>query len=243
MLELAAHADLDIVCLQETRLADESVKAATSGARAASWQFVPGPQTFDSRGNPTAGVAFLSQWPLEVVAGPDDPRCRGRFLVAKVHRPRCRPFLLANAYLPASSVTEAGYLAAFLLEWLKASGEEFALLGDYNLEVSRWPLSSACSSGAIVGWDDLHVLEPQGTHRDSDGELTGYTIDFGVGTRGLVTSGRLQLRGPADHDLASQTTPTSSRRPPTSADASWEEVQSSASSYCRHFTSMVCVRC
>ena len=33
-----------------------------------------GAQTFDSRGNPTAGVAFLSQWPLEVVAGPDDPR-------------------------------------------------------------------------------------------------------------------------------------------------------------------------
>ena len=211
MLELAAHADLDIVCLQETRLADESVKAATSGARAASWQFVPGPPTFDSRGNPTAGVAFLSQWPLEVVAGPDDPRCRGRFLVAKVHRPRCRPFLLANAYLPASSVTEAGYLAAFLLEWLKASGEEFALLGDYNLEVSRWPLSSACSSGAIVGWDDLHVLEPQGTHRDSDGELTGYTIDFGVGTRGLVTSGRLQLRGPADHDLVAYDLQVASR--------------------------------
>ena len=99
--------------------------------------------------------------------------------------PRCRPFLLANAYLPASSVTEAGYLAAFLLEWLKASGEEFALLGDYNLEVSRWPLSSACSSGAIVCWDDLRVLEPQETHRDPDGELTGYTIDFGVGTTQL----------------------------------------------------------
>ena len=58
VLELAAHADLDIVCLQETRLVDEGVKAATSAARAASWQFVPGPQTFDSRGKPTAGVAL-----------------------------------------------------------------------------------------------------------------------------------------------------------------------------------------
>ena len=57
MLELAAHADLDIVCLQKTRLVDEGVKAAASAARVASWQFVPGPQTFGSRGKPTAGVA------------------------------------------------------------------------------------------------------------------------------------------------------------------------------------------
>ena len=201
VLELAAQAALDILCLQETRLLDESVKAAATAANACSWKFVPGPQAMDAQGRPRAGVAFLSQWPLEVVAGPDDARCRGRFMVAKVHRPSQRPFLLANAYLPASCVTEAGYLAAYLLEWLKATGEEFALLGDFNLEISRWPLSSACCNGAIVGWDDLHELDLRGTHRAPDGELTGYTIDFGVGSRGLVTEGRVQMRGPADHDL------------------------------------------
>ena len=231
VLELAAHANLDILCLQETRLQDESVKAATAAARAASWQFVPGPQLEDSQGKPRAGVAFLSQWPMEVVAGPEDPRCRGRFMVAKVHRPSCRPYLLA--YLPAASVTEAGYLAAFLIEWLKASGEDFAVLGDFNLEVSRWPLSSACSSGALVCWDDLHVLESRGTHRDSEGELTGYTIDFGLGTRGLVTLGRVQMRGPADHDLVAYDLQVAKRpvlhtwtryRPlsPTEAVAAWQ---------------------
>ena len=87
VLEFAVHADLDIVCLQETRLVDESVKAATSGARAASWQFVPGLKP-SIAGETLLRVLHFCRNGLSrlllVLMILGDPRCRGRFLVASL---------------------------------------------------------------------------------------------------------------------------------------------------------------
>ena len=73
VLDLARSQNLQVLCLQETRLNQDSMSAVAKAARF----------------QPFAGTLILSQWPCENITIPDHPLFKGRVMGIKVHRPAC----------------------------------------------------------------------------------------------------------------------------------------------------------
>ena len=132
--------------------------------------------------------------PLEAL-----PSGRGGML--RVWRPRQRPLLLVNLYLPASSRSEAAEILDGLMLFAAGTEKACILAGDFNLTQDMWPISTACASGRWRAADEMILGDatPPSTHRREDGSYT-QCIDFALGTSGIVFAHRGQQRGPADHD-------------------------------------------
>ena len=60
----------------------------------------------------------------------------------KVFRPKATPFLLANVYLHSGQQPMVAEAAHKAFAWLASTQEDVMVVGDWNLEVEQWPLSS-----------------------------------------------------------------------------------------------------
>ena len=123
-------------------------------------------------------------------------------MAVKIHKPRARPVLLLNCYLPASNAAKAADTAAAAFEWAASIGEQWGMIGDFNLTKEHWPMGAALATGLLFDMDDVagpHAL--QGTHRNHAGELTGRVIDFMLATNEFFPVSRVQHQSVADHDL------------------------------------------
>ena len=195
-----AH-QLDVLLLQESRLPRDSFGSMTAMAKRRKWQLHIHDQAPVKGGGFKWGVVTLSRWPLEVV---QPPSCipQGRGGVLRVWRPRQRPLLLVNIYLPASSRTEAAEILHNVFEYVAGTGEDAIIAGDFNLIEDMWPISSALISGRWRSANEMLLgdcARPP-THRQADGTYSR-CVDFALGTPHVVFTHREQHRGPADHDL------------------------------------------
>ena len=205
VLHLAKTAGLHILCLQETHLSQDSLPAVVQAAAAAGWVFHEGSQSIDSRGAATAGVAFLTAWPCTPVHIPVWEAAAGRVSALRVFRPQQRPLLLVNVYLHAYDAFLAASLLQEVMHWAVGLGEHFCITGDFNIPKCHWPTADALASGALYD-ADCAAGDPEslpGTHRNPDGVLTGYVIDYMLHVPAVHVFRRDQRPAVADHDLVS----------------------------------------
>lgn len=153
VVNLASEHSIDILCLQEARLSEDSLLAAQHAAKQAGWSFSSGTFAIDSQGAPTAGVAVLSRWHVERMIFPAidaflqaQPGC---WQVLRVHRPGQRPFLLTNLYLHAGNKRQASQLGHQLFQLIAGTGEDCLFIGDWNNTPEEEPAVAALRSGQI----------------------------------------------------------------------------------------------
>ena len=202
VFELAKTEQIDVLCLQETRVNVDSWSAVKSAANQRKWQVFPGGQGVDAKNVVIGGTLVLSKWPAEALAIPSQFAPADRAMALKLFRPHQRPLLLINVYLHANDQTAAGHTLASIFEYVAMLGEEAIIVGDFNRERHVWPASTALASGQWYSCDE-QICGDQigpGTHRNSDGEYTGVVIDYALSTPRVVVSGRMQSLGVADHD-------------------------------------------
>lgn len=93
--------DLDVLCIQETRLSDIAVPSAQHWAKRERLHLLVGNSQGSGARAPVGGVAILRMAAIARVPLPGhfDPM---RVLAANMHRPGKRPLLLMSVYLPAN---------------------------------------------------------------------------------------------------------------------------------------------
>ena len=148
------------------------------------------------------GNLILSKWPAQPVQVPDTVQCPERVMAVKLYTPSQRPLLLVNVYLKSGIRTVAGHCLNSVFTWLAETGEEAVILGDFNLEISNWPISSAQACGRWRACDEIILGDNlgEGTFRNADGKYSGRNIDFGLVTPHVHVCERFQFLGVADHD-------------------------------------------
>ena len=202
VLDLATTGQLDILCLQETRVSDDSWSAVNGACNKHGWKLFPGSQDVNACGAVSGGILIISRWPAEALPIPTRVTTPARAMALKVYRPRQRPLLLINLYLHANNSTQAKQLLLSIFEWVAELGEEAIILGDFNMERHVWPISSALATGRWYSCDEQvsgdHI--GIGTHRNANDQYTGSVIDFGLATPRVLITSRTQTVGVADHD-------------------------------------------
>ena len=203
VLSLVRCHQLHVLCLQETCLSDDALPAVLQATGQAHCHFFPGAQTCNAAGAPYAGVSFVTRWPAQPVLVPEWPLSAGRVAALRVYRPRARPLLLIGVYLRASDAFAAASLLDSVLPWAASLGEDFCVLGDFNLPKTHWPTSSALAAGHLFDADEVASDPAQlpGTRRNSDGLLTGTVIDYMLHSPALTVRSRSQVQAVADHDM------------------------------------------
>ena len=89
---LATEAGVNVLAMQETRLASDAARSSTSAFRAAGWTLHQGPQGRDGRGAASAGVAIITDVPAQQVEMPQALLAYDGCVVAlKVGRKGLRP--------------------------------------------------------------------------------------------------------------------------------------------------------
>ena len=202
VLEIATTGHLDILCLQETRVSDDSWSAVNGACNKQGWKIFPGGQDATACGAVSGGILIISKWPVEALSIPTRVTSPVRAMALKVYRPRQRPLLLINVYLHANDLSQAKHLLLSIFEWVAELGEEALILGDFNMERHVWPISTALATGKWYSCDE-QVCGDQlgtGTHRNSNNKYTGRVIDFGLATPRVLITDRTQNVGVADHD-------------------------------------------
>ena len=201
VLRLAVEWEIGILLVQEARLPRDSFGALRNLATKFGWHLVIHEQGLAPSGAAQWGCITLARWPVEPLPKPQWlPDGRGG--VMRVWRPRARPLLLCNLYLPASSRTEAGDILQACFEHVAALGEDALLMGDFNLTEGDFPISDALACGAMRSANEaIHGdSPPPPTFRGPGGHYTR-CIDFALHTDKLVIDYKHQVVGPADHDL------------------------------------------
>lgn len=94
VLEIATTGHLDILCLQETRVSDDSWSAVNGACNKQGWKLFPGGQDATACGAVSGGILIISKWPVEALSIPTRVTSPVRAMALKVYRPRQRPLLL-----------------------------------------------------------------------------------------------------------------------------------------------------
>ena len=201
VLQLAEDCSVDILCLQEVRLSEDNLLAASHTAKRSGWQFLAGSCAINGAGAPTAGVAIVSKWPVDnfVFASEPPDLCshKGRWQCIRVHRPGLRPFICTNMYLHASDRRAASELGKLLFEATAVCGEDAMFIGDWNCTPEEEPACSVLRSGRLHLADEVAGIEAV----SDPTRRRGRHIDFAFHTVRLVPHARSKFAGVADHCL------------------------------------------
>ena len=199
IVALAAAHSVDLLCLQETHLSQETTSSAMAAASKAGWKLLCGTPAYDTAGRGTAGVAILTRWPA-TLAGKGSGQQAGRWMAAMVHRPHSRPFEVLNLYLPANNQGDAQTMAETLLAEAATRGEQRMLIGDWNLTPFQEPIQTVHRNGALHLADDL--LGPALLNTTTRSSQAGRFIDFALCSSPLAPTARGQVVADiSDHDL------------------------------------------
>ena len=85
MLDFAHSKNLHVLCLQETRVNNQSWNAVARAVKARGWQLFPGPQ--GTKNVVEGGTLVLTKWPAEAMALPVDLVSVERSMAVKLFRP------------------------------------------------------------------------------------------------------------------------------------------------------------
>ena len=162
VLHLAQSLKLDTLCEQETRFNANNLLSAQNAAAKSGWTWLAGPCATDAQGGPTAGVAALCNWPVDVRVLPNN--CRNT-LVDGSASAVFAAFAFGESMFTRFNITEACKLAHVLFETMSILGEDAVFIGDWNNSPEEEPLllETACCIWAMM----LKALPvfwlPQGT--------------------------------------------------------------------------------
>ena len=93
---LATAVGVNVLAMQETMIGQDSFRS-------------------DARGATTAGVAFITDVPAQLMEIPEAMEFGGRVAAIKVARRQQRPLVVMSVYLP-------------VVQWARGTGEDFVLL-------------------------------------------------------------------------------------------------------------------
>ena len=203
IVDAARRDDVNILCIQESHIMPDAVKGLRSTCKALGFRLEVGPQ--DEHG----GVAVLSDHPIARVAIPSFLEFGHRVMAVQVSRPGIRPLMLVNVYVHANDKQLGTHLLQWVFQWLRSTGEDYVVLGDYNREPEEFPLEGMMAVGAVFPMNTAYVPE-HGTHRNADGELTGVHLDYGIASPRVQVGRRHQGPPVADHDLVAYDLPQGS---------------------------------
>ena len=105
------------------RLAPDAAKSSRAAFRSAGWILHQGPQGRDARGNVSAGVAFITDIPPQMIAIPKDLEHDGRIMALMVGRQGLRPRIVISIYLPACDKVPGNAIALEGTQWARNIGE------------------------------------------------------------------------------------------------------------------------
>ena len=118
----------------------------------------------------------------------------GRVLWARVHRPTCRPWLVANMYGHANEPIMRNQMIKKCAQFARASNEDFIILGDFNCVEDEGGMAEVLANGVAFSADAQFGQDRLPT-RDS-----GKRFDYAVTSSQFFLTERLQQKGCADHD-------------------------------------------
>ena len=139
--------DIQVLCLQETRLTPNNVPAMARAVEKAGLHALFSPSSLDALGHAYGGVAVLSTHPIGELQGTGLPR--ERFMVALLHRHGARPLRVVSVYLPADNPQNRRDTWQHARQWLATQRDDVVMLGDWNSELHDDPLSSSLVSGQV----------------------------------------------------------------------------------------------
>ena len=172
--DLAAYCKVRCLCLQETRLAEDSYTATRNAFLHLGWSLFLGPQGLTT----SARVAIITDWPCQRLQLPLELEFEHRVMAVKLSRPGQRPLLLLNVYLPAADFALGTRVMEELMEWAATTGEEWVIFGDYNREQLQYPISHYLAAGLACACDPPHATI--GTRRDEEGNQERRRIDYAL---------------------------------------------------------------
>ena len=203
VITLAETHNLDVLCLQETRLTPDNLLSAQHAAKKAGWQWIAGETASNAIGGPQAGVATLSRWTVDTWSPPavsHELRAhKARWQLLRLHRPGARPIICINLYLHANNQADAVTLGRNLLELAGSSGEDTLALGDWNRTPEEEPALAPLRSGQLHLADAVDGPEARVTPTRL-GPAARH-IDYALHSMRVVPLARSQERGVADHAL------------------------------------------
>ena len=150
---LATEMGINILAMQETRLASDATRSSHAAFRAAGWTLHQGTQGRDGRGVVTAGVACISDIPAQMIDIARALAHDGRVMALKVGRHGLRPLIVVNIYLPAGDKVPGNAIAIDAIQWAGSTDKEFILMSDWNRPEDSYPLAGLLSKGSVWTMD------------------------------------------------------------------------------------------
>ncbi len=146
-LGLAEDTGVDVLCVQETRIAPMGFQGATKAARLAGWYawFVAG--GIDAQGNQTHGLATFSLWPARrVKSSPDTPH---RALAVILDMPDRPPVVVYNHYGdPRCGATRDEQVLQIVAD-TATRREESVIVGDFNQTPDEFTITDLVITGIV----------------------------------------------------------------------------------------------
>ena len=96
ILDKCFEDDIDIICIQETRINHHAWPGLTKYLRKYKYSCVFGHTGKDTRGQPIRGCLIFSRWHCNAVAWEGPAEFKDRIAMAAIHRPQQQAFLLAG---------------------------------------------------------------------------------------------------------------------------------------------------
>lgn len=208
LLKTFQECHLDILFLQEVKWDEIKFKSAKSTAVKAGISLELLPTCNDRAGLPVHGVAVMSKVHVDLSARIDkvlDSRC----INIRVHRNQNRPLYLSGFYGNANDMEHTNDMLNTPARHYACKGEHFGIIGDMNCTPEQGTIARLSATGFwecsdLVKGEDAIYLPTRGEGRH---------IDYMVAHRGLIVLDRLQVKGPADHDLVAYDLDISHRQP------------------------------
>ena len=194
LLEEAKDADIDIFCLQETRVGLHNRPALEREARKYGYDVLWGVHHTDWAGKRSRTLMTLTRWPMTQVKQQENIWSTHRVQLFKVHRSDRPAFNLANVHCPNDSQMATQLLNEVERHQVRIGGQGI-IIGDFNCEpderpvVERHPRYECCDEGNEI---DIPTRR--------QGDSTPRHIDYAIATIGLKVKRGEQCSSFSDHD-------------------------------------------
>ena len=165
VMEEAIACGIHVLCMQETRLSPNSIKAAQDMARKRGWQLLCRPAPLDAAGKHTGGLAVLSCVEVDWYSTPVHPGVAHRMQLIRIAA-EGHPLLLANVYAHSGNQAAASEVISEGARVTLGGLNPGILIGDFNLTDGQAPVSDLIASGVGRRADDADPTNVEPARRE-----------------------------------------------------------------------------
>ncbi len=216
-LGLAEDAGVDVLCVQETRMAPLGFQGAANAAKLKGWHawFLAG--GVDALGRQTQGLATFSRWPARRIKPSLGTPHHALAVVLDI--PDRPPVVVYNHYGdPRCGATRDEQVLQIVAD-MATQKEESVIIGDFNQTPDEFTITDLVIKG-VVEEVDLALGNVEDRARSTrrtklkDGTVReGRHIDYAIATPGMRWTRRSQYTTSSDHDLVAYEIRTAKRSP------------------------------